>query len=193
MDLMTCCWPPPRFRLTSTCWSCSRRFNPDRKLVIATDEQAQDPALLIPLLESSGATIYQATPVRYRMLLDAGWKGMPNLQLLCGGEKLSRELADQLLERCATLWNVYGPTETTVWSSAARIKADGQPITIGQPIANTTLVCSRCAHEAHGCGCSGRVVHRRRRRCQRISQAPATYTRTFCSEPVWRRAHLQNR
>ncbi|HXA85934.1 MAG TPA: condensation domain-containing protein, partial [Candidatus Dormibacteraeota bacterium] len=67
------------------------------RLVIATDEQAQDPALLIPLLESSGATIYQATPVRYRMLLDAGWKGMPNLQLLCGGEKMSRELADQLL------------------------------------------------------------------------------------------------
>ncbi len=109
------------------------------RLVIATDEQAQDPALLIPLLQSSGATIYQATPVRYRMLLEAGWKGMPNLQLLCGGEKLSRELADQLLERCATLWNVYGPTETTVWSSAAKIEADGQPITIGQPIANTTL------------------------------------------------------
>jgi len=109
------------------------------RLVIATDEQAQDPALLIALLESSGATIYQATPVRYRMLLDAGWQGMPNLQLLCGGEKLSRELADRLLERCATLWNVYGPTETTVWSSAAKIEADGQPITIGQPIANTTL------------------------------------------------------
>ena len=40
---------------------------------------------------------------------------------------------------CATLWNVYGPTETTVWSSAAQIEADGQPITIGQPIANTTF------------------------------------------------------
>ena len=109
------------------------------RLVIATDEQAQDPALLIPLLESSGATIYQATPVRYRMLLDAGWNGKPKLQLLCGGEKLSRELADQLLQRCDVLWNVYGPTETTVWSSAAIIEDDGQPITIGQPIANTTF------------------------------------------------------
>ena len=109
------------------------------RLVIATDEQAQDPAQLIALLETSGATIYQATPVRYRMLLDAGWKGMATLQLLCGGEKMSRELADQLLTRCATLWNVYGPTETTVWSSAARIEADGQPITIGEPLANTTF------------------------------------------------------
>jgi len=107
--------------------------------VIATDEQAQDPAALMTLLETSGATIYQATPVRYRMLLDAGWKGTPNLQLLCGGEKMSRELANQLLARCARLWNVYGPTETTVWSSAARIEADGQPITIGEPIANTTF------------------------------------------------------
>src|SRR5205814_3030008 len=35
------------------------------RLVIATDEEAQDPARLIPLLETSGATIYQATPVRY--------------------------------------------------------------------------------------------------------------------------------
>jgi amino acid adenylation domain-containing protein len=109
------------------------------RLVIATDEEAQDAVLLMALLETSGATIYQATPVRYRMLLDAGWKGMTRLQLLCGGEKMSRELADQLLTRCASLWNVYGPTETTVWSSAARIEADGQPITIGEPLANTTF------------------------------------------------------
>ncbi len=109
------------------------------RLVIATDEQAQDPQPLMALLETSGATIYQATPVRYRMLLDAGWKGSPKLKLLCGGEKMSRELADQLRVRCGALWNVYGPTETTVWSSAARIEADGRPITIGEPIANTTL------------------------------------------------------
>jgi amino acid adenylation domain-containing protein len=109
------------------------------RLVVATEEEAQNPAQLMALLETSGATFYQATPVRYRMLLDAGWKGMAKLQLLCGGEKMSRELADQLLPRCATLWNVYGPTETTVWSSAAKIEADGQPITIGQPIANTTF------------------------------------------------------
>src|SRR4029077_14244283 len=71
------------------------------RLVIATDEEAQDAALLMALLESSSATVYQATPVRYRMLLDAGWKGMPKLQLLCGGEKMSRELVDPPLARCA--------------------------------------------------------------------------------------------
>jgi amino acid adenylation domain-containing protein len=108
-------------------------------VVIATETQAQDPLQLMALLESSGTTIYQATPVRYRMMIDAGWKPKRELILLCGGEKLSRELADQLLARCRTLWNVYGPTETTVWSSAEKIHADGQPITIGRPIANTTF------------------------------------------------------
>jgi amino acid adenylation domain-containing protein len=108
-------------------------------VVIATETQAQDPLQLMALLESSGTTIYQATPVRYRMMLDAGWKPKPELVLLCGGEKMSRESADQLLARCATLWNVYGPTETTVWSSAEKIYADGQPITIGRPLANTTF------------------------------------------------------
>jgi len=107
------------------------------RLVIASDEEAQDPGVLMGLLERSGTTIYQATPVRYRMLLDAGWRGKEQLQLLCGGERMTRELADQLLSCCDRLWNVYGPTETTVWSSAARIEADGQAITVGKPIANT--------------------------------------------------------
>src|SRR5262249_38263715 len=109
------------------------------KVVIATQSQSQDPIQLAALLNECGATIYQATPVRYRMLLDAGWQPQRELQLLCGGEMMTRELADRLLECSGVLWNVYGPTETTVWSTAERIKADGQPITIGRPIANTTL------------------------------------------------------
>ena len=34
---------------------------------------------------------------------------------------------------------MYGPTETTVWSSCAKVLAGNDPITIGQPIANTQL------------------------------------------------------
>jgi amino acid adenylation domain-containing protein len=109
------------------------------KLVIATEEQAQDPVQLRALLEQCGATIYQATPVRYRLLMDAGWQGHAKLQLLCGGEKMTRELADHLVTRCGILWNVYGPTETTVWSSAAKIENNGEAITVGKPVTNTTL------------------------------------------------------
>ena len=55
----------------------------------------------------------QATPVTWRLLLAAGWQGKADLKILCGGEALPLDLAQQLLPRTACLWNVYGPTETT--------------------------------------------------------------------------------
>ncbi len=109
------------------------------QLVIATNTEAADPLALRDLLVRSKATVYQATPVRYRLLIDAGWKNTPRLKMLCGGEKMTRELADALLLRGGELWNVYGPTETTVWSSVDQILPDREPISIGRPIANTTF------------------------------------------------------
>src|SRR6185503_5697773 len=53
-------------------------------------------------------------------------------------EALAPDLATALLARCAALWNMYGPTESTVWSTCAKLEKD-QPITIGTPIANTTV------------------------------------------------------
>lgn len=82
-------------------------------------------------------TLMQATPATWRLLLDGGWKGIPELQILCGGEALPSELAEQLIPRCRKLWNVYGPTETTVWSTMGLVLDGAAPITIGQPIANT--------------------------------------------------------
>src|SRR5262249_8985365 len=48
------------------------------------------------------------------------------------------ELADELIRRCGSLWNMYGPTETTIWSSTCKVEA-GKPVLIGPPIANTTF------------------------------------------------------
>jgi amino acid adenylation domain-containing protein len=106
------------------------------KVVIAKRETALDPADLAKLLETSGATIMQATPSTWQMLLSSGWKGKADLKVLCGGEPWSSELARQLLERCESVWNMYGPTETTIWSAATRVRA-GQPMAIGYPMANT--------------------------------------------------------
>jgi amino acid adenylation domain-containing protein len=106
-------------------------------VVIADRDTAADGHLLAALLESARATIFQATPVTMRLLLEAGWRGDPRIKLLCGGEALSRELANRLLPRCAALWNMYGPTETTVWSSADRVDSGNGPVLIGTPIANT--------------------------------------------------------
>ena len=105
-------------------------------VVIATHEVAADGRRLARLLEDSSATVMQATPATWRMLLGAGWGGNPKLKVLCGGEALPRDLAERLLPLCAELWNLYGPTETTIWSAAWRV-SPGQPILLGRPIANT--------------------------------------------------------
>jgi len=108
------------------------------RLVIASREVAADGVRLSSLLSRCCATVMQATPATWRLLLAAGWKGSPDLKILCGGEAWPTELADGLLSRCKSLWNMYGPTETTIWSSVARVEA-GKPISIGLPIANTTF------------------------------------------------------
>jgi amino acid adenylation domain-containing protein len=107
------------------------------RLVIASEEQVADGHQLLQLLKSSQATVLQATPGTWMMLIDAGWAGELPLKVLCGGEALPRALADQLLERSQQAWNVYGPTETTIWSSATRVTGGTGPILIGPPIANT--------------------------------------------------------
>ena len=106
------------------------------QVVMASEEQARDGRELSTLIRRSGATVMQATPSMWRLLLESGWKGKGDLKILCGGEAWPAELAEQLLPRCESLWNMYGPTETTIWSSANRIEK-GKPILMGRPIANT--------------------------------------------------------
>jgi amino acid adenylation domain-containing protein len=86
-----------------------------------------------------GATIMQATPATWRMLLASGWNGDGRLQLLCGGEALSLDLAEKLVARSPEAWNMYGPTETTIWSLSKRLERGLHQVTIGRPIANTRV------------------------------------------------------
>jgi len=107
------------------------------RVILADATEQTDGRELAKLLSSSRASVCQATPSTWRMLLDSGWDAPEGFKVLCGGEALSRNLADRLLANGAEVWNMYGPTETTVWSTCARITADA-PIHIGRPIANTT-------------------------------------------------------
>lgn len=112
------------------------------KVVIAYKETAFDPNLLMKEIERSNATVMQATPATWRMLIEAGWKGKSDLKILCGGEALSIDLAHQLLERGSELWNLYGPTETTIWSTVYHVEKsqrDAVSVPIGKPIANTQI------------------------------------------------------
>lgn len=109
------------------------------RVVIAPRHVATDGRALARLLARQAVTLMQATPATWQMLLDAGWQGSEEMTILCGGEAMTRPLANRLLERCRALWNMYGPTETTVWSTAERVTAGDGPVPLGRPIANTTL------------------------------------------------------
>ncbi|MFN6571976.1 amino acid adenylation domain-containing protein [Dendronalium sp. ChiSLP03b] len=109
------------------------------RLVIVSREVASDGMQLAVTLANSKATVMQATPATWQLLLIAGWGGNHQLKILCGGEALPAHLANQLRQRSCSLWNMYGPTETTIWSAASQIETDSKLIPISHPIANTQL------------------------------------------------------
>jgi amino acid adenylation domain-containing protein len=106
--------------------------------LLVSRQVAMNGEALLKTLEHSGATIMQATPATWRLLLAVGWKGSPHLKILCGGEALPSALAGELVNRAKEVWNLYGPTETTIWSTCYLVKDDAKPL-IGRPIANTQL------------------------------------------------------
>ncbi len=108
------------------------------RVVIASQESTADGAQLSSMMKRHGITVMQATPVTWRLLLEAGWSGSPDLKILCGGEAWPPTLARELLPRCRSLWNMYGPTETTIWSSVKRV-TPGDTVLMGPPIPNTTF------------------------------------------------------
>lgn len=108
------------------------------RIELADRDTALDGIALGRLMVTSNATIMQATPATWRLLLESGWTGRPQLKILCGGEAMGRDLATRLVPACRELWNMYGPTETTIWSSVARIHSPAE-ISIGHPIANTRM------------------------------------------------------
>ena len=108
-------------------------------VAIARREDVLDGNRLLAAVARSEATILQATPASWRLLLEAGFRSRPGFKMMCGGEALPRDLADRLLDGGGALWNMYGPTETTIWSSCGEVTAGDDPITIGRPIVNTQL------------------------------------------------------
>ena len=103
-------------------------------LVVASADEVVDGQRLRRLVDG-GATILQATPTTWRLLLGAGWQGGEGFRALCGGEALAPDLARELARR-SEAWNLYGPTETTVWSTTHAVVAGEAPVPIGRPIAN---------------------------------------------------------
>jgi len=104
---------------------------------VVSRELAAQGLLLKERLIGSQATVMQATPATWRLLVGAGLDGLDRVQRWCGGEALNRDLANQLANDQAVVWNLYGPTETTIWSGLWRVAPVSESVLIGKPIANT--------------------------------------------------------
>jgi amino acid adenylation domain-containing protein len=109
------------------------------RVVIATRDECADGMALRDLLDQHKVTVMQATPSLWRIMLEAGFAAGAGVRMLCGGEALSRGVADRLLAGGGELWNMYGPTETTIWSATGPIGAGTEPVSVGGPIANTRV------------------------------------------------------
>ena len=126
-------------------------------LRIVGDEARLDPAALIDIIEQEPGAFMFATPATWQMLIDHGWGGGQNLKAVCGGEAMSRQLADALLARAGTVWNIYGPTETTICSTVEPISPGSDPVSIGSPINNTRLYVLNTAMELVPTGVPGEL------------------------------------
>jgi amino acid adenylation domain-containing protein len=109
------------------------------RVVLADHDEVLDGTRLAAALERAQATLLQATPTTWRLLVESGWQGGEGLVAITGGEALSRDLAERVRARVAVLWNGYGPTETTIYSSFHRVGGEAGGIPIGRPAADTAV------------------------------------------------------
>ena len=108
-------------------------------VIMADMETATNPERLAEFIDCKRVSIMQATPATYNMLIHSGWMPKNRIKILCGGEAMSQELANHLVNIGDSLWNMYGPTETTIWSTIFHVEKENQKPLIGKPINNTIV------------------------------------------------------
>jgi amino acid adenylation domain-containing protein len=119
------------------------------KVVMGGDGIHRNPQGIIETLKKQNITTLQCVPTLLQALVNTdAFKECKSLtQVFCGGEALSRKLANQffnILEDCELI-NLYGPSECTINASSflverARIKGYSNMIPIGYPAEGTCMV-----------------------------------------------------
>ena len=128
------------------------------KTIIASRENAANGQQLLDLIQQSAVTIMQATPTTWYLLIAAGWDGSDEFKVLCGGEALPQDLAQQLVKRSKNVWNMYGPTETTIWSTCCQLHEDFADIHVGRAIDNTQVYIVNEQDQLNPIGIAGELL-----------------------------------
>ena len=111
-------------------------FYNGKTLVVATEEQANNPLELAQLINEQHINMVSGTPSRWQTWLtsDDFAKAIAGIKIVrAGGEKFSDQLLSQLRAVTkARIFNCYGPTEITVASNNKELTHAHQ-VTVGKP------------------------------------------------------------
>ena len=140
------------------------------RVVVASRLQATDAEALSELIDRAEATLVQATPATWRMLVEAGWEAGTRVRALCGGEALGQELAEEISGRVSQAvepLRAYGDHHLVGTQTGER-----DPPGREHRQAHSQHRHKSCGHPAAGSrGGGGRgVADRGRGACQRLSQ-----------------------
>ena len=110
-----------------------------KTLILATEEQANNPLELSQLITGQHINMVSGTPSRWGAWLTSPdfCKAVASVRICrAGGEKFSDQLLAQMREATkARIFNCYGPTEITVASNNAEL-TDAALVTVGKPQLN---------------------------------------------------------
>ena len=110
-----------------------------KTLIVATEEQANNPLDLSRLIQEQHINMVSGTPSRWQTWLtsDDFCKAISQVKICrAGGEKFSDALLQQMRSITkARIFNCYGPTEITVASNNAEL-TNAQMVTVGKPQLN---------------------------------------------------------
>ena len=114
-------------------------FYNGKTLIVATEEQANNPLDLAQLIQEQHINMVSGTPSRWQTWLtsDDFCKAISQVKICrAGGEKFSDALLQQMRSVTkARIFNCYGPTEITVASNNAEL-TNAQMVTVGKPQLN---------------------------------------------------------
>ena len=111
------------------------------KVVMANNEEQNNPILLNKLCLKNNVQVLQTTPSKFKLLMTDNLEYLKHLEIVSLiGEQFPLDLLNSIKSVSNTqIFNMYGPTETTVGSTLKDLTFS-QDITIGTPLANTHVL-----------------------------------------------------